>query len=303
MKKQSYKEQVSLLLTVLPEVAKEENLAMHGGTAINLFVRDMPRVSVDIDLTYLLIDDRATSLKNIEEALQGIKLRVEKLNQDINVDHKKDEGKLLISKNDTIIKLEVNLIIRGIISPIKHLSLCQKAQNEFNSFCEMPIVSLGQLNGGKICAALDRQHPRDLFDVKYILENEGFTDEIKRGLLFCLLSSARPIHELLGPHLQDQREALENQFDGMTGESFTYEDYETTRTEMVEMIHKNLSDKDKEFLLAFNRLEPIWDKYDFQEFPSVRWKLINLQKLKETHPEKFEEQCNSLDKILQKTKT
>jgi len=45
---------------VLPEVAKETCFTMHGGTAINLFVRDMPRLSVDIDLTYVLIEDRAS---------------------------------------------------------------------------------------------------------------------------------------------------------------------------------------------------------------------------------------------------
>ena len=65
-----YKKQVSLLLNVLPEVAKEKDFALHGGTAINLFVRDMPRLSVDIDLTYLPVDERTTSLTTIAEALR-----------------------------------------------------------------------------------------------------------------------------------------------------------------------------------------------------------------------------------------
>ena len=59
-----YRAQVDLLLSILPHVAKEESLALKGGTAINLFVRNMPRLSVDIDLTYLSWqDDRTTALQ------------------------------------------------------------------------------------------------------------------------------------------------------------------------------------------------------------------------------------------------
>src|SRR6187455_587735 len=216
MKKQAYKDQVSLLLTVLPEVAKEESLAMHGGTAINLFVRDMPRVSVDIDLTYLPIEDRKTSLDNITNALDRIKTRIENLKLGIKVDQNKDESKLLVLRNGAVVKLEVNQIMRGVISDVTDMDLCKSAQKEYEAYCNMPIVPIGQLHGGKICAALDRQHPRDIFDVKYILKNEGLNDEIKAGLMYCLLSSARPLHELLNPHFQDQGEAMENQFDGMT---------------------------------------------------------------------------------------
>ena len=73
----SFKRQVSLLLMALPEVAKESSFALHGGTAINLFVRDMPRLSVDIDLTYVPIEDRKTSYKNISRALARIKVNIE----------------------------------------------------------------------------------------------------------------------------------------------------------------------------------------------------------------------------------
>lgn len=65
MIEQKYKRQVNLLLKVLPEVSKESNVALHGGTAINLFVRNMPRLSVDIDLTYIPIESRKISLEKI----------------------------------------------------------------------------------------------------------------------------------------------------------------------------------------------------------------------------------------------
>jgi hypothetical protein len=74
---ETYRAQVDLLLQVLPHVAKEESFALKGGTAINLFVRDMPRLSVDIDLTWLPFDDRATALVGITDALRRVKARVE----------------------------------------------------------------------------------------------------------------------------------------------------------------------------------------------------------------------------------
>lgn len=212
----TYKKQAGLLLEILPEVANEECFAMHGGTAINLFVRDMPRLSVDIDLTYLPVEDRPTTLKNITAALVRIKERVEKRVPSIRIQHKEENGKLLISKQGIDIKLEVNLVGRGTFIPTQPLPLCQKAQNAFDAFCVMPIVPVSQLYGGKICAALDRQHPRDLFDVKYMLEGEGFTKDIKTGFIFCLLANDRPIHEIIRPNLQDQRLAMTNQFEGMS---------------------------------------------------------------------------------------
>src|SRR5437762_11387252 len=74
-----YKAQVDLLLTILPLVAKEKIFALKGGTAINLFVREMPRLSVDIDLTYTSItDNRETVLKNISDGLDRIESEIKK---------------------------------------------------------------------------------------------------------------------------------------------------------------------------------------------------------------------------------
>lgn len=159
--------------------------------------------------------------------------------------------------------------MRGIIATASEMVLCEKAQNEFDAFCAITVIPVGQLYGGKVCAALDRQHPRDLFDVKNLLQNEGFTDEIKTGFLFCLLGSKRPICEMLYPNLLDQRAAMANQFDGMSDEPFTYEDFEATRDLLIQTIHKNLTDTDKEFLLSFENCTPDWSLYDFEEFLAV----------------------------------
>src|ERR1700678_2646584 len=108
MENAAYKRQVALLLNVLPEVAKENCFALHGGTAINLFVRDMPRLSIDIDLTYLPIEERASSLQHIGEALERIKERIGKVVPGARVQHKKDVCKLTIASREAEIKLEVN---------------------------------------------------------------------------------------------------------------------------------------------------------------------------------------------------
>jgi len=292
----NYKSQISLLLSVLPEVAKEGCFALHGGTAINLFVRNMPRLSVDIDLTYIPVEDRETSLSNISYTLLRIKATIEGVVPNVQVTHKEKELKLLISNRHAQIKLEVSQAMRGIILPASEMELCEKAQNKFDAFCSIQVIPIGQLYGGKICAALDRQHPRDLFDIKHLLENEGFANEIKTGFLFCLLGSKRPIYEMLYPNLLDQRAAMANQFDGMSNEAFTYEDYQAIRNLLLQTIHENLTNTDKEFLLSFENGTPDWGLYDFEDFPAVQWKLQNLQKLKETNPEKHSSEFKKLKK-------
>lgn len=299
MTKHAYKNQVALLLNVLPEVAKENCFALHGGTAINLFIRDMPRLSVDIDLTYLPVEDRATTLANIAAALERIKANLEKVIKDARVAHREGVGKLLISSRGVDVKLEVNLVMRGTLTTSVKMQLCEKAQKEFEAFSAIDVVPVGQLYGGKICAALDRQHPRDLFDVKYLLENEGFTKEIKEGFLLCLLSSDRPINEVISPNFQDQQQAMENQFTGMSEEAFSYKEYEAVRKNLVTIIHESLTKEDKEFLLSVKNVTPDWSVHNFEKFPAVAWKLQNLQKLKESNPDKHAKQLDDLKQKLE----
>lgn len=293
-----YKGQVKLLLTVLPEIAKEYCFALHGGTAINLFVRDMPRLSIDIDLTYLPLEDRNTSLQNIGLALQRIKKNIESLRDGTHVEHRLNEAKLVVQNAGVIVKVEVNLIKRGCYAPPQKMELCSKAQKEFDAFCVIQIVEKGHLYGGKICAALDRQHPRDLFDVKFMLQNEKFSEEIKKGFIFYLISGDRPVGELLFPNFKDQKSALENQFKGMTDENFDYIEYEQTREKLVNIVQAILTPEDKEFLLSIKQAEPVWAIYDFRDFPAIQWKLQNIQKLKDDQPLKHQELFNSLrDKL------
>ncbi len=289
MSNNNYHKQVALLISVIPEIALEPRFALHGGTAINLFDRDMPRLSVDIDLTYIPIEDRETSFTNISVALTNIKSSIEKRLQGSRVEHKVELHKLLVSYNDAMIKIEVSQIVRGTLGAVTEKILCKKAQEKFDTFCSINVVPKGQLYGGKVCAAMDRQHPRDIFDVKQLLQREGFTQEIKEGFLFRLLSSDRSIQDVLFPNLQDQRLAMTNQFAGMSEEQFTYEEYEFVRETMVKTVQASITEADKLFILGFKDVIPNWAIYSFEKYPSIKWKLQNLEKIITTNPAKHKE--------------
>lgn len=295
---QEYKRQVALLLDVLPVVAEENNLALHGGTAINLFVSNMPRLSVDIDLTYLPVAGRATSLKDIAAIIKRIQEKLELRLPTIIATPKPDIGKLLVSRAEASIKLEINFVQRGVFKEPESVILCDDAQEAFDAFIEIKMVPVEQLYGGKICAALDRQHPRDLFDIKYLLEQNISIQDLKAGFIYCLLGSERPLYEILNPHRLDQQDALQNQFEGMTSAPFTYSDYEETREKLIDIVQGFLTPTDKEFLLGFKGLMPDWSIYPYEQFPSIKWKLLNLQKLKDSNPQKYQQQFLRLKEFL-----
>ncbi len=302
MIRDAYKKQVSLLLDILPEVAKEDVFALHGGTAINLFCLNMPRLSVDIDLTYVPArDSRDTDFQHIRSALERIKERIRKQIPAISCAdpiRAEEDLKLICTTSDAMVKIEVNQINRGIIAGTDTLILCDKAQETFDKFCEVRTVSQKQLWGGKINAALDRQHPRDLFDVRNLINETGYSTDIKEGFIFFMLCGKRPIHELLNPNLIDQSAIFESQFNGMTDNSFGYGDYQTTRDQLIKMVNESLTLEDKKFLLAFSKGEPDWRTVDYSKFPAIKWKILNIQKLKEKNPQKYNEQVEILEGIL-----
>jgi len=299
-----YRAQVALLLRVLPYVAKENVFALKGGTAINLFVRNLPRLSVDIDLTYLPFEDRASALKGISAGLVRIKesllhsvpnIQVMLLSQSDG-----QEAKLSCKLDGAQIKIEVNTTIRGYLQEPSLMQVTDAVQSEFGLFAAINVVSQGELYGGKICAALDRQHPRDLFDIHQLFANEGLTEEIKHGFIAALLSSNRPINEMLKPNFQDQRLAFDAQFAGMTSEPFNYKDFEATRERLVKEILQSLTADDRALLLSFKEGTPEWSLYPFEglkDMPSVQWKLQNVRKLMK-NAEKHKQQLERLKNIF-----
>jgi predicted nucleotidyltransferase component of viral defense system len=298
---ESYKKQVALLLKILPEVAAEKNFALHGGTAINLFEQNFPRLSVDVDLTYTTFGDRTQDFKTIRLMLEDLKARIQNKIPSIRFSNSivaSENLKLICSTNDATVMIEVNQLNRGLIGESRIMPLCENVQAEFDSFCEMSVVSAKQLWGGKVVAALDRQHPRDFFDINNLLTGTGFTEEIKSGFIFFLLCSKRPLHEVLNPQLINYEAVFSSQFKGMTDQPFTYKEYESVRTLLIDTIHKSLTKDDKEFLMTFVKGEPAWGKVNYSMYPSIKWKSMNIDNLKRTNPEKFQEQITLLKQLF-----
>lgn len=251
--------------------------------------------SVDIDLTYIPLADRQTSLNDINLHLKSISEKAKRAFKGMHVIPNFSTCKLLCEFCGKQVKIEVNQTKRGIVGgEIMTIPLSEKAQNEFSLFCEANIVPITQLYGGKIAAALSRQHPRDLFDVKYM---EFSMSECREGLIFCLLGSDKPIHESFAPRLIDQREAMENQFAGMTDIPFTYEEFEETRVRLISDVKSLMTDEDIEFMISFESGQPEWNGYEFEyfkDYPSIQWKLLNLKKLAKQNPQKLHEEAEKL---------
>ncbi len=292
---EKYIKQVALLVKCLPIIATEECFAIKGGTAINLFFMNLPRLSVDIDLVYLPIESRDTTYQNINQALERISQKLQKIGLKVT-SNRKNEQKLICSDGVSDIKIEPNYTLRGYVFEPQLMELCPKAQDLFG-YAEARIISEAELWGGKICAALDRQHPRDLFDIYNLLNTVGINSEIKNGFIPLLLAGNRPLHEMLKPNFQMDEDIFDKEFVGMTDEIFTFDEAKRTFLKLVENIHTILTDEDKRFLLDFVQLKANLQAADISnldKLPGIKWKLKNLENLQNQNPEKFQEQYDKL---------
>lgn len=309
MKKDSiYYRQVQLLVRILPLLDSEKCFALKGGTAINLFYRELPRLSVDIDLLYLPSEGREEALANIREALSRLSELIKKTIPDIHIQntHKQSNAlRLILQLDDVRIKVELSPVIRGTVFPEVCMEVCETVEREFG-YAEIQIASLPDLYAGKIAAALDRQHPRDLFDVKFLLENEGFTEDLRKTFLVFLISHQRPMAELLAPHRKDIREIYESEFAQMAEVDIPVEELERTREQLVTVINKEMTSDERAFLLSFKERKPQWELLglpnmeEVAHLPSVQWKLLNLSKMDE---KKHRQAAEKLKEVLFNDKT
>ena len=178
--------QAELVVRILPLVAKREEFALKGGTAINFFLRDMPRLSVDIDLTYLPRCPRDVALPAIRRGLDEIARDIRSAIPRVRFLAKTDKFRILAILNDSEVKIEVNPVMRGAVWPIERRSVAKIVDENFG-YSENPILSFYDLYAGKICAALDRQHPRDLFDIKSLFDHEGMDRKLLITFLLYLI--------------------------------------------------------------------------------------------------------------------
>jgi predicted nucleotidyltransferase component of viral defense system len=282
---EAYRKQVALLIRTVPLVAMERAFALKGGTAINLFLRDMPRVSVDIDLTYVPVKDRASSLEEIDAAMKRIAAAVEHGVPGAKVNASASKGekgttKLTVRADGVQIKIEVTPVLRGCVYEPEIRSVSARVEEEFG-FAEMSVVSFPDLYGGKIVAALDRQHPRDLFDVRGLLAKEGIDDKIRKAFVVYLLSHDRPMADVLAPRRLDISAEYKRGFEGMMDQPVTLDELLKAREDLIAQIVGKMPEQHKRFLISVKRGQPDWALLDLpgaKGLPAVQWKLENLAK-------------------------
>jgi len=298
-----YEKQVSLLLDLIPSVASESKFGLKGGTAINLFYLPMPRLSVDLDLVYLPLEGREEALAGIDAGLVNIKILIKKRHSSLKIIQNPNPPELcrqLIFKDEKCqVKVEVNIVIRGTLYPLSEKSINPVVQNTFKKNVKMQVVSPEDLYGSKICAALDRQHPRDLFDMMIFFQKHELSRPFVKAFLFYLLSHNRPIAEILQPTFLDIKMPYERSFLGMTKETVSLKALIDTREKLVSELKQKLTQEDKDFLISFKKGDPNWTYYDvkdFQDFPSIKWKLRNIQLMTR---EKKQKALVHLEKILE----
>ena len=302
---QAYIDTVRLLLRVVPDIFRNEIFAMKGGTAINLFVQDMPRLSVDIDVVYVPRDpSREEALRAISDEINSIQKRLEKLGLSVRLNklNSDSETKLFIEDDRSQVKVEVNIVFRGTIFPVVTRSLTAKTSQMFSTTVDAPVLAEAELYGSKIVAALDRQHPRDLFDVLKFYEQGDLTPDILEAVVIYLAGHNRPTHEVLFGTDKNIRTSYANSFVGMTfEESPSIEMLVDVRTRLRADITQRLTEKHRDFLIGLAEANPDWSLLDCEHaesLPGLRWKLINLNKFQKNRPSDFAKQAEALRTLL-----
>jgi hypothetical protein len=298
----TYTATVQLLLAIAPAVFETKLFALKGGTALNLFVQDLPRLSVDIDVVFVRLNlDRDTALKAIKGELAAAKTRIEGMGFTAEVRQNKagDEAKMFVTDQAYEVKVEVNFVFRGTVLPPVRTSLTAAAQTLFAANIEVPVLAIPELYGSKLVAAMDRQHPRDLFDVQHMFDRFGLPPEFVNCFVVYLSGHNRPVHEVLFAKPQPLAEVFASEFVGMTATPVTLEQLEATRARLFEALPQALTQQHRVFLLSLVQAEPDWSQMPFahlQDLPAIRWKLMNLAKLKKNNPARFAQQHAELSK-------
>jgi predicted nucleotidyltransferase component of viral defense system len=301
---QIYLDTARLLTQVAPLVFQDGVFALKGGTAINMFVRDMPRLSVDLDLVF---PDhtlpREEALARINGAIRKAAERLAARGFSARAIGSPDAGetKLLIRRGSVELKVEVNFVIRGTVHGVRIASLVPKAREILMADLELPVVSLEDMYGGKLVAAMDRQHPRDLFDCLQLFAHEGITPAIRRAFVVYLACHNRPVHEVLFPAIRDISQEYERTFKGMTAEPVALDELIATRNRLIRELQQGLDANERKFLISFVRSQPEWGLLEIPHLaglPGIRWKLQNLEQLAKVSPKKFWAQAEALERLV-----
>jgi hypothetical protein len=272
------------LTDLLPVVAGEPRFALKGGTAINLFEHDLPRLSVDVDLTWLSVGDFAEDRRAITEALDALAqvLRAPPLRLHVAASAPADADgvtRLIASRPGARVQIETTPVMRGTVHPVRVMSVRPRVQAEFG-FAQMQVLDFADLYAGKLAAALSRQHPRDLFDVAWLLESGRLDAGLWRTFLVYLTASPKPAWEILEPgEPRDLATAFRTQFDGMTAQPVSLDSLLETRSRLLAQLPALMDDASHAFLVSVEREAPDFNLIGLPQaadLPGVRRKLQNL---------------------------
>ncbi len=295
-----YLDVVRLLVWVAPVIFAEPGFALKGGTAINLFLRDLPRLSVDLDLVFTDYRlDRESALAAISTAVGNMASRITKLGLQVHVPSRMEgeEAKLFIRQGRIEVKVEINQVLRGTIHPVVMTRMVPVARDQLKADLRLPLLAPEEIYGGKLVAALDRNHPRDWFDVMLLLKQEGITPSIRRCLVAYLAAHNRPPHEVLFGPAKSLTDSFDREFLGMTSQEVSLAELEEVQQAVRGWLPKQLDDAERHFLVSLVSNVPDWTLLDIphlKDMPAIRWKLANLERLQRDNKKKFAEQLAEL---------
>ena len=157
-----------------------KRLVLKGGTALNLFNFNLPRLSVDIDLNYIGAGERETMLAerpNIEEAIRATCKREDFAVRRIPEEHA--GGKWVLRYESALgqggnLEVDLNFMFRIPLWPVKTLSSHPVGSYEARG---IQVLDIHELSAGKLCALLARQQARDLFDSHQLLYRDDLEPE------------------------------------------------------------------------------------------------------------------------------
>ena len=277
--------QTALAVQALRHAVPEACFALKGGTAINLFVRDLPRLSVDIDLIFLPVADREKSLRELDVAMRRIAAAITDSPRPIWARERMPKPglpvtRLLVSDRDGVrIKVEVSPVLRGCVYPPEDMQLTPRAATAYGPL-QAQVLSTAELYAGKLVAALDRQHPRDLFDVHLLLRDGGGLDaHIREAFVVYLISHNRPMHELLSPKWKELPAGTLDELARMSKIPVSPTDLLRAREDLLAGIIGGMPERHRQFLLSFEKGRPDWQLLEVEHastLPAVRWRMRNL---------------------------
>lgn len=279
-----YTDRVRLLVEILPLLAQEPRFALKGGTAINLFEHDLPRLSVDIDLAWLPVHDYAEDARLIADALARLADALRTRPLQLQVQTSAGEGvatvtRLVASRGRARVQIETTPVMRGTVHPVRSMVVRPRVEEAFG-FAEVQLLGFADLYAGKLAAALSRQHPRDLFDVGLLLEDRRANELLWRTFLVYLICSPKPAWEMLAPRMPvDFAATFDAHFKGMTAEPVSAQALLESRERLLARVAGWLDVPSRAFLQSVEEEQPDFGLIGLPhaaELPGVRRKLHNL---------------------------